>query len=188
MGGFNPDRLKEIRTVRKLTLKQLADCVGVTKQAVYKYERGLSIPSSEIIEKILIYLNVPRNYLNKESISPVGINSTLFFRTSKSTKRIEKDFADIQSRWGYESLWGINLFEPLPPLNLPVFAAEQSIPEKVSFLRNYWGIGTAPVENLIALLEKNGIFIFIIDTSEFHIDAYSRIINDIPVIVTPNFF
>jgi Zn-dependent peptidase ImmA (M78 family)/transcriptional regulator with XRE-family HTH domain len=183
MEGFNPERLKEIRIVKNMTLEQLADRIGVTKQAVSKYERGLSIPSPKVIEKILISLQIPRKYLNKGSISPAGTNSALFFRTSKSTKRIEKDFADIQSRWGYESLWGIRSFEPLPSMNLPVFAPGQDIPGKASLLRNHWGIGTAPVENLTALLEKNGIFTFIIDTSKFHIDAYSRIINGIPVIV-----
>jgi Zn-dependent peptidase ImmA (M78 family)/transcriptional regulator with XRE-family HTH domain len=183
MGGFNPDRLKEIRTVRKMTLEQLAGCIGVTKQAVSKYECGLSIPSSDVIEKILIHLKVPRNYLNKESIPAVGRNSAFFFRALKSTKRIEKKFASVKIQWGYDTLCGINLFETLPTMNLPVFNAGQNIPEKASFLRNYWGIGTAPVGNLTALLEKNGIFVFVIDTSDFHIDAYSKIINDIPVIV-----
>jgi Zn-dependent peptidase ImmA (M78 family) len=182
MPTFNPYRFKEIRTVRKMTLEDVAGRIGVSKQAVAKYECG-SIPSAEILEKIRTHLKVPGNYLNKESIRPKGVNSALFFRTARSTKRSAKAFAEIQVRWGYEALVGINLFEPLPPVHLPEFHTGHSIPEKASFLRNYWGMGTAPVEDITALLERNGIFVFVIDTSEFNIDAYSRIMNDIPIIV-----
>jgi Zn-dependent peptidase ImmA (M78 family) len=58
-----------------------------------------------------------------------------------------------------------------------------SISEKADFLRQYWEIGNSPIENMISLLENNGIFVFVVNSSGIHTDAYSRIINNIPVVV-----
>ncbi len=42
---FVPQRLTEAREARGLTVTQLADIIGVTKQSVSAYEKGKQIPS-----------------------------------------------------------------------------------------------------------------------------------------------
>ena len=44
--------IKEIRKKNNLTQKELADILGVTYQAVSKWERGLNIPDIEILKEI----------------------------------------------------------------------------------------------------------------------------------------
>ena len=75
MPNFNPERFKEIRIVRKLTLDQLAASLGVTKQAISKYEHGKSIPSSETISKMLSIMDASRQYFTKKS-AVLGKNSS----------------------------------------------------------------------------------------------------------------
>lgn len=183
MPGFNPERLKEIRIVRKMTQNQLAETIGVTKQAVSKYELGKSIPSSEVISRILEVLNIPGHFLNKESLELTGKNSVLFFRTASTTTMSEIEFANIKSKWGYEVLAGMSQFSDIPRMNLPIIEKDLSIPEKALYLRRFWNLGTAPITNMTAVLESNGIFVFVINSSELNTEAYSRIINGVPIVV-----
>ena len=44
--------IKKLRKEKNLTQKQLADMLGVTYQAVSKWERGLNIPDISILKEI----------------------------------------------------------------------------------------------------------------------------------------
>lgn len=181
MHGFNPDRLREIRVIRRIRLDQLAADLGVTKQAVSKYEHGKSIPHPNTIDKMLTILNIPRNYLLKESIDLSNNSSPLFFRALSSTTKGNIEYARIISLWGYEIIQVISNNQKRDfsyGLNKNL-----SIPQKAIELRNQWGVGTAPINNLTNLLEQHGFFIFAVDSSELKTDAYSRIINGVPIIV-----
>ena len=183
MSGFNPERLKEIRVIRKMTLEELATNLGVTKQAVSKYEHGQSMPSNDTMCKILKVFDIPKQYLNKDTISVVGSNSILFFRTASVTSKTDIEIADIESKWGYEVLIGIDSFEKITSMNIPLIDEDLSISEKAMYLRQFWNLGSGPIENMTTLLETNGIFIFVVNSTKLNTDAYSRIINDTPIIV-----
>ena len=183
MSGFNPERFKEIRTVRKMNLPQLAAKLGLTKQAISKYGLGKSMPSSEIINKMLDVLGISRNYLTKSSIEISGTNSPLFFRAASTTTETDRSFANIICKWGYEIVLGINSFENIPDINFPNFDRELTIPEKAAYLRHHWDLGNTPINNITSVLEANGIFVFIVNSSELHTDAYSKIINGVPIII-----
>ena len=183
MSGFNPERFKEIRIVRRMNLPQLATRLGLTKQAVSKYELGRSIPSPEIINKILNIMGISRNYLTKKSIEISRSNSPLFFRAASTTTEIDRSFANIICKWGYEIVLGMNFFENITDVNLPNFNMGLTVPEKAAYLRHFWNLGNAPIDNITSVLEANGIFVFIVNSSELHTDAYSRIINGIPIVI-----
>lgn len=51
-------RIAEIRHQRGLTQKQLAEKVGVTAQAVSKWERGSNCPDIAIFDEVASALNV----------------------------------------------------------------------------------------------------------------------------------
>jgi Zn-dependent peptidase ImmA (M78 family)/transcriptional regulator with XRE-family HTH domain len=183
MSGFNPERLKEIRIVRKMNLSQLAEKLGLTKQSVSKYELGKSMPSFETIKKIFNILSISRNYLTKNSVDINGIYSPLFFRAASITTGTERCYANIVCKWGYEIVLGMNIFENIPNMNFPNFNEGLTIPEKADYLRRFWNLGSTPIENITSVLEDNGIFVFIVNSSELHTDAYSKIINGIPIII-----
>jgi len=183
MPGFNPERLKEIRIIRKMNLSQLAAELGLTKQSVSKYELGNSTPSLEVINKMLNILNIFRNYLTKDSIDTSGVCSSLFFRAASTTTETERYYANIICKWGYEIVQGIDIFENIPNVNFPNLIEKLTIPEKAAYLRRFWKLGNTPINNITSVLEANGIFVFTVNSSELHTDAYSKIINGIPIIV-----
>jgi len=183
MSRFNPERLKEIRIVRKMNLSQLAEKLGLTKQAVSKYELGKNMPSPEFLNKMLNILSISRDYLTKNSIDTNRTCSSLFFRAASTTTETERCYANIICKWGYEITQGMNIFENIPNVNFPNLNEELTILEKAAYLRRFWKLGNTPIDNITSVLEDNGIFVFIVDSSELHTDAYSKIINGIPIII-----
>ena len=56
---INGTRLKEARYFRKMTITELAEQIGVTKQMVSRYERNTGEPSLETFQKIVGALKFP---------------------------------------------------------------------------------------------------------------------------------
>ena len=56
-------QIKKARLSQNLTQKQLADLIGVTKNAVTNYERDTSSPKEPILFELLRVLHVDANYL-----------------------------------------------------------------------------------------------------------------------------
>jgi len=181
MPGFNSKRLTEMRIVRDVAQGQLADGLGVTKQMISKYERGKSIPSLDTIWNIVGLLNVPKKHLYKESPLLTADSSPLFLRAPTSTKKNFREYARIVSQWGYEILCSIK--DPPQPYLLFSINEKLPIPEKAMELRRQWGLGAHPIENLTTLLESRGFSIFTIDSPDFRTEAFSQIINGVPITV-----
>lgn len=57
------NRLKELRTLNRLTQKQVADRIGVTKSVISFYELKERAPSPEVLIKLSRLFNVSTDYL-----------------------------------------------------------------------------------------------------------------------------
>jgi transcriptional regulator with XRE-family HTH domain len=58
-----PSRLKGVRKQRGLTQGQLSKRIGADVQRVSRYERGLLVPTTELLAKIAEVLDVSMDYL-----------------------------------------------------------------------------------------------------------------------------
>jgi len=58
-----PSRLKDLIEERRITQQELADVLGVTRQAVSLYATGQSTPDIKALEKIANYFDVSADYL-----------------------------------------------------------------------------------------------------------------------------
>ncbi|MBF0227959.1 MAG: helix-turn-helix transcriptional regulator [Desulfobacterales bacterium] len=67
-----PQKLKAVRNESGLTQGQLAELIGVDIQRVSKYERGVMVPTTDIIVKIADILKVNLDYLLRD-----GTNKTI---------------------------------------------------------------------------------------------------------------
>lgn len=46
------EKIKMLRTAKGLSLEQLAQEIGVTRQAIYKYEQGVSLPTILVAKQL----------------------------------------------------------------------------------------------------------------------------------------
>lgn len=66
---YQPEKLKQKREELGLEQQELAECIGVSKQAYFKWEKGLSKPTKANIAKLEKVLKVPEGYLSEDEIS-----------------------------------------------------------------------------------------------------------------------
>lgn len=70
------DRVKKLRTEKKMSLSELAEQAGVAKSYLSSLERNLqSNPSIQFLEKISSVLNVPVDHLINERINKEELDS-----------------------------------------------------------------------------------------------------------------
>lgn len=68
------NRIRELRIAAGKSQAELADIIGVNKQAISQYERGVRYPRPEIMEALTDYFNVSTEYLmGKTEVSPLLI-------------------------------------------------------------------------------------------------------------------
>ena len=79
---FNATRLKDARLLRGLSQIELADLLGVTKQAISQYENGIVTPKSDITFKMSEVLNIPLAYFSMPDSNM--IKTPIFFRSRKT--------------------------------------------------------------------------------------------------------
>ena len=60
-------RLKELRTARKLSQKQLADIIGTTARAISFYETGLREPNIKTLIALADFFEVSLDFLTGRS-------------------------------------------------------------------------------------------------------------------------
>ena len=62
MGVFFGDRIRDARKAAQLTQCQLAERLGVSNTSISNWEKGLSRPNADMIQKLCAYLSLQPNY------------------------------------------------------------------------------------------------------------------------------
>ena len=88
MGVFFGDRIRDARKAAGLTQRQLADSLGVSNTSISNWEKGLSRPDADMIQKLCAILYLQPNYFygtetapadgGKRSVSDEDIKFALF--------------------------------------------------------------------------------------------------------------
>lgn len=185
-----PERFREARLARGMTMGELADSVGVSRQSISKYELGVSAPASQILEDLASQLAVPISFFSK----PMSVQSnrgTTYFRSLKTNAARAKDALTVKSNWAAQIATVLAEDILFPKLDLPCLPEQYAMPDAYSldniediamFLREYWSLGSTPIPNMARLLESRGIVIATTNTGFAETDACSSIIDGRPFI------
>lgn len=90
--NFNGERLKFARIYRGLTISELAEKIGVSKQMISKYENNKSVPTFETLLCIVDVLDFPKDYFFEEDLIKPKVGNTYFrslFSTSKKDQLMQ---------------------------------------------------------------------------------------------------
>lgn len=182
-------RLFRARKVAGLSLRDLAAKVDLSHAAIKKYEDEVAMPNSATLIKLAQVLQVGTEYfLRPEAVALEGIEyrkrSTL---PKKRLEAIEHEVIDqIERRIELESLFPASPFKPFAPVvGLPKKISDLSQIESVAeTVRNAWGLGFAPIPELIDALETHGVRVFMIDAhADPKFDGLAASVSGMPVIV-----
>lgn len=170
---FNGDRLKFARIYRGKTIIQLADEVEVTKQAISQYEKGINTPGFETLMKLINKLGFPRDFFFEKKQENIKVGNS-YFRALLGTTKQEKQFQLSRIELLSDIFYFLEEYVNFPVLKIPEFEADDTIEQKASKLREFWGVGNNPIKSVVNLMEKNGICITCLPTQEISIDAFTQ--------------
>ena len=85
-------RLKELRATKQISQAELSNILGVTQQAVGKWERDKTTPDYETLKKLASFFNVTTDYLLGND-APAA--SSLPPLTPKDEREISKDLENM---------------------------------------------------------------------------------------------
>ena len=171
---FNGRRLEMARVYRGIGAKELAENIGVNRQTISMYENNkLNNPEIATLQKISNELNFPVKFFLERC--PIDFkDSPTYFRSLLTTgKRYHREQeAKLELiKIVYEYLSEYLTFKPA---NLPVIDKDANIEDIALSLRDCWGLGRKPIDNLAYKAESNGLIVIDFESSSGDVDAFSH--------------
>lgn len=171
MSEINPSQITFARVRRRLTKAQLAKELGVTSRSIQNYETGSSAPDSETLAKMAKLLNFPQQFFCIEEKMPtIGEHAASFRSLSKMTEAMKNCALSAGAIAVNINEWIEERFN-LPQADLPDLS-DLSPEDAAATLRRMWGLGNAPIPNMIHLLESKGIRVFSLAEEAREVDAF----------------
>lgn len=163
---FNPARLTEARHAKGMTMSSLSELLGVSKQAVSIYEKGIKQPSYENVLKLASALDVQAEFFFTPSRDIQEITTPSHFRSFKTATKRSRTKASTNERWLSEFSQALLKYINFSGSNILKSAIDdfttldnEDIEDLAVEARRHWGLGLGPISNITLLLEKNGVFI-----------------------------
>lgn len=166
------NRLKLARSASGLSLRGLSNRIDnrVSAQAIGKYERNESMPSSGVLVALADALWVSVNYLTgNPSISLQSVE----FRSEGVASRREEDRIKATVLHKVERYLTIERILNLPSIQwhkpmsapYPVTYDLLEVDRAASRLRNEWGLGINPIPDMAELMEDRGVKVLFCELS-----------------------
>jgi len=182
-------RLSAARKMSGVSLHELANKLDfpITKQAINKYEQGLTNPNSDMVIAFSKALNMPVDYFFSSPQVKVELTN-IDYRKHKS-KLNKTEQASIEERakealeryFELENIIGISekceYFE-----NPNIISTFEDVEKAAEKLRKDWNLGNAPITDVVDILEDKGYKVLELEAPE-SCDALKAISNDRKVIL-----
>lgn len=171
MPEINPKQITFARVRRRLTKAQLAKELGVSSRSLQNYENGAFAPDPETLERIAKLLNFPQQFFFLDEDMPeIREHAVSFRKLSKMTETMKACTFAAGAIAFKVNQWVEDRFS-LPQAELPDLS-DLEPEEAAATLRREWGLGNAPIPNIIHLLESKGIRVFSLAEETREVDAF----------------
>lgn len=162
--NINPRMLILAREARGLSQAELTKSLNTVSQATYsRIEKGIVEIQENQLNELSNQLDFPLTFFTRESKVP-GSYQEYFYRKRQSLPK--KQQVKLEATFDLLRMFFEDLLESvdIPDFSLPEIEIEHTnSPEVIANkIRRYLGIERGPVGDLIGLLEKNGIMVFML--------------------------
>lgn len=178
---LTPSRLTLARKRRGLTLVQLATEVGVSVRSLSAYENGRQEPTRDTRRRLAAALDVPTGFLSASDVDEIPLDAISFRAPSKLTAG-QRDTARSAGRVALLLAEWIEQRFDLPATDVPSLPSLD--PETAAeVVRARWGLGVAPLGNLVRLLEAHGVRVYSLAADCAAVDAFSFVWRQTPYVL-----
>ncbi|MGQ7262927.1 helix-turn-helix domain-containing protein [Vreelandella sp. V005] len=163
--GFQGQRLSQLRMAQNLTLAELGEQVGRSSSTVSAWEKGSQLPEAESFDRLCHVFNVSRMWFLKP-VPPVIQESQrpYFFRSQASVHKQARERSQLYLAWLQEISDFFQEAMDWPDVNVPMLEADdcrlisdEEIEDIARECRQAWKLGSAPIPNVIQVMENAGI-------------------------------
>lgn len=174
--SFNGERLKAARLYNAMTISDVAEQAGVSKQAISQFETNKSEPKLETMITLAVVLGFPRDFFYNVDQNKVVMGDT-YFRSLAATTNKERLAQIERVKILITIINVIKKYIEFPELQLCDTRELKKIDveELAARLRKSWGLKQQPIFNIVDEMESHGIFVSSVFTNSYKIDAYSQI-------------
>ncbi|GJH18121.1 ImmA/IrrE family metallo-endopeptidase [Caballeronia novacaledonica] len=168
---FNPSRLEFARTRRGWTKARLAKELCLQVRSVQGYESGEYAPEPEKLAAICNLLRFPLEFFSGDDLPSIEPDTASFRSMSKMSATLRNVALGAGVTAFVLNDWIEERFR-LPIANVPDLS-DLSPEDAATTLRRMWGLGEAPISNLVHLLESKGIRVYSLAIDAREVDAFS---------------
>lgn len=173
--SFNGKRLKTARTLKGMSISELAEALDLQRQTISMYENGkISNPDFPKILKMSQLLNFPIDFFLDSDTELVNLAPTTYFRSLLTTNKKYRYEQEIKISFVSTIYAYLSEYITFPRVNLPDVSNTDGIEDVAMKLRECWNLGYGPIDNLIFHAEQNGIILTSFQTTTNDIDAFSQ--------------
>ena len=188
-------RIKQGRILRGFSQEQLGKKIGVTRQAISNCEKDTISLNTANLLKISEILELPLSFFYKP---PTENNSdkVIFFRSKDIPKKTKEQLREEINIFDKEVVKYFEQYVKLPSLNLPDLSdilkhgtynyKKETIIEVCKKIREHWGLGNKPIDNLAYILQANGFIISRQYIDQDKTDAFSQKIDNNYIFISGN--
>jgi Zn-dependent peptidase ImmA (M78 family)/transcriptional regulator with XRE-family HTH domain len=162
--GFQTARLVEARDSRGLSQVALAELINRTSSSISRWEAGGQSPEPEALDALARTLNLPVAFFMRSQ--PDHGNGPKFFRSMANTTQSLRRRAYARMRWAQDISLVVQEWVDLPPVDVPRLDVndyreirEEDIERMANACREVWGLGAAPIADVLLVLENTGIVV-----------------------------
>ena len=159
---FVPSRLIVARKRRGETITSLKDISGISTKSISDYENCKKEPSADTLTRLSAALQVPPGYFARPPLDEVPDDAVSFRAPTKMPMR-SRDMALTIASHAVELRAWIDAHYQTPAVNVPTLHKYTGIGGAslaADVVRAKWGLGQAPVGNMVHLLELQGVAVF----------------------------
>jgi Zn-dependent peptidase ImmA (M78 family)/transcriptional regulator with XRE-family HTH domain len=176
-----PGRLRAARRFMRLNQAELADAIGVSRQAISGYEHGDKTPEPRTFAKLAEVLGQPTSFFTAADREVFGAFSTRFFRKFGPETSRRNDACAALGEWFAQSAKYLDNFVNYPAVDVPEASPPSDatgysldeIQDAADDCRERWGLGLGPISNVLALIESKGVCVCRYELAGENVEAFS---------------
>ncbi|EGR4144181.1 TPA: helix-turn-helix domain-containing protein [Vibrio cholerae] len=182
--SFFGNNLKIARLLNGLTLAELAEAIGTSRQYVHQLETSSRMPSSEQLANLSSYLKVKEDFF---FVIPTGVldDTSIHFRSNRTAKVSSRIQAKVNVALFIRLVDLLSQYVNFPELNFPSadsITSNNDIERVAENARMHWELGLGPIDNMTQVVECAGAITTTFRGVSAEVDALSSVIKR-PIIV-----
>jgi Zn-dependent peptidase ImmA (M78 family)/transcriptional regulator with XRE-family HTH domain len=185
-----PEKLREAREARGLTMVDLAEMVDISAQAISQFETGKIPPGDATMALLMDKLNFPLAFFTTPRNSMDELYGPKLYRCHATVRKYLRDMVEIREEWLTQNIFPtLSEYIKFPQVNLKTYLKStpgeykvEEIEKEALRLRELWKVGLGPFPDIVAYMELNGIVLARLPMG-MEFDALSVWFNDRPFIM-----